>query len=118
MHICRACGQEVPDGAFLARILSPKEHQTLVLCAKGYSNTEIAKLVNSHMKSVTTYKERIRTKLGIKDSVGWMDLIRRVWKEEEAGVKSEPILPVNRPRYQVRDYRNPTARSSPSPEPR
>jgi DNA-binding NarL/FixJ family response regulator len=47
--------------------LSPREHQVLRLLARGHSNQQVADHLNLSVKTVETYRTRLREKLGLKD---------------------------------------------------
>lgn len=56
--------------------LSTRENEVLWLSATGLTVTEIAKRLTLSVKTVSTYKARVKEKLGIKTSVEWMTLLR------------------------------------------
>lgn len=49
--------------------LSRREHEILALMLKGIPPKEICQIANLHKSSVTTYKTRIYSKLGVKNSL-------------------------------------------------
>jgi DNA-binding NarL/FixJ family response regulator len=53
--------------------LSEREEEVLRLLARGYSNKEVAELMNVSVKSVETYRARAADKLGLK---GRVDIVR------------------------------------------
>jgi DNA-binding NarL/FixJ family response regulator len=56
-----------PATAFTAcESLSPRELEVLELVARGYTNKEIASQLGITAKSVSTYRSRVRDKLGVK----------------------------------------------------
>lgn len=84
MHICKTCGQELPDSYPIRKMLTQIQYDVLMLYAKGHHNKEVARFLNRSTKTIATHKERIGDKLKIADDVGWMNLFRRIWKEEDA----------------------------------
>lgn len=83
MHICKTCGQEVPDSYRIRAKLTPAQYNVLMLHAKGHGNKVIARLLNRSKKTIATHKERIGEKLKVKGDVQWMSLYREIWKEED-----------------------------------
>lgn len=65
-----------PKPAVDLSCLSGREKQVLKLIATGYRITDIAAQMFRSPKTITTHKERIKRKLGIKSSVEWMNLLR------------------------------------------
>lgn len=55
-----------PGGPSGTGDLSPREREVVCLTAQGYSNKEIAGLINVGVKSVETYKARAAEKLGLR----------------------------------------------------
>lgn len=56
--------------------LSTRENQVLHLSAIGHTITEIAQKLTLSIKTVSTYKARIKQKCRIKTSIEWMTLLR------------------------------------------
>lgn len=56
--------------------LSTRENEVLGLSAMGHTVTEIAKSLTLSVKTVSTYKARIKQKLRIESSDEWMTLLR------------------------------------------
>lgn len=59
-------------------LLSPREHQVLLLLAEGYSNREIAEGIFRSVKTVETYRSIIKKKLGLRNRA---DIVRYVRAE-------------------------------------
>lgn len=71
--------------------LSPRELEVLHLIGKGLSSSAIASRLNLSVKTIGTHKERIKEKLGIKNS---SELVRHaiLWLEKDA-VTESPATP-------------------------
>jgi two-component system response regulator NreC len=48
-------------------LLSPREHQVLILLAQGYTNREVAEQLYVSIKTVETHRARIARKLGLRN---------------------------------------------------
>jgi DNA-binding NarL/FixJ family response regulator len=68
--------------------LSPRELEVLYLIGKGFSSSAIASRLNLSVKTIGTHKERIKEKLGIKNSA---ELIRHAIIWIETDVLFEPL---------------------------
>lgn len=53
-------------------LLSPREKQTLILVAKGYSTTQISKKLSISEFTVNTYRKNIREKLNLKGPANYL----------------------------------------------
>lgn len=71
---CSLCGRTV---------LSVGELRVAALLAKGHRNNRISALLNRSAKTIATHKARIRTKMGIKTDVEWMEFLRRFANDAE-----------------------------------
>jgi two-component system response regulator NreC len=65
--------QEIRDGGTLKDLLSRRERELLKLVAEGHSNTEIAQMLDIHLRTVESYRANMMEKLGLRRRV---DLVR------------------------------------------
>ena len=70
------------------KALSRREREVLQLLAQGYSNQQVAGQISVSVKTVETYRTRLRTKLGLKDRA---ELYR--FAEESGLLDTEPVEP-------------------------
>ena len=79
-------GEESPDEVPADDLLSEREREVLIQVARGFSNKEIAAVVDLSVKTVETYKARAAEKLGLKSRV---DIVRyasrKGWLSVDAG---------------------------------
>ena len=59
-------------------LLSPREHQVLLLLAEGYTNREIAERIFRSVKTVEAYRAHIKKKLGLRNRA---DIVHYVQSE-------------------------------------
>ncbi|NOX33620.1 MAG: response regulator transcription factor [Deltaproteobacteria bacterium] len=69
------------------KCLTDRELETFQYIGKGYSSGQIARLLNISVKTIGTYRERIKEKLGIKHSG---DLVRNAVIFVETGIFKPP----------------------------
>jgi two-component system response regulator NreC len=70
------------------KALSRREREVLQLLAQGYSNQQVADQIQVGVKTVETYRTRLRKKLGLKDRA---ELYR--FAEESGLLDTEPVEP-------------------------
>ena len=68
--------EAVPLPLGVRRALSAREQQVLSLFAAGHTVTEIGGLLLLSPKTISTYKDRIKSKLAIGTNVEWMNLLK------------------------------------------
>jgi len=81
-------GEQVGTDHERPKDLSPREREVLRLLAEGYSNQQIADQLRVSVKTVETYRTRLRQKLGLK---GRADLYR--FAAESGILGSDPVEP-------------------------
>jgi DNA-binding NarL/FixJ family response regulator len=59
-----------PTTEMTVEYLSPREREVLELIGEGYSNGEIAGLLNVRVKTIEKHRAGVMTKLGVHDVVG------------------------------------------------
>jgi len=59
-------------------LLSPREHEVLLLLAEGYANREIAESIFRSVKTVETYRASIKRKLGLRNRAEMVRYVRAV----------------------------------------
>jgi two-component system, NarL family, response regulator NreC len=57
-------------------LLSPREHEVLLLLAEGYTSQEIAEKIFRSVKTVETYRASIRRKLGLRNRAEIVHYVR------------------------------------------
>lgn len=70
------------------KALSRREREVLQMLAQGYSNQQVANQIRVSVKTVETYRTRLRVKLGLKDRAA---LYR--FAEESGLLDTEPVEP-------------------------